>query len=278
MAPGLLEDPRTRGQEAEKDRHGHRHRQQALADHDHRPRDHPLQRSRQVGPLGEAAHQRVDLHRRALAGELVGGGEDRAEQAQQRQQCHQPEQHRDPDPQGAVGPAQEQPAEHQPGQPVRAQDVADEQQRRVHQTEGHEPQVAPPQEGGGLARARPGRLLAPHELHHPVTEQEGEHGVAAHVHGHHREELRGAVERPLGGRVRRPHAGGRDRPQVPDGVGQGDEQKHEPAGQVGREGPLPGSGGSAYRGLPVHGDTSDLSRGLTTIQLLGAAERQPGHP
>lgn len=145
----------------------------------------------------------------------------------------------DPPLQRALAPPQEHQAEDEAQHPVVADDVARHQQGGVQEPDDDQPQTAPAQDPGGAPLGVAGRGLPEEELHHPVAEEEREERIDPQVQHDDHGELHRVVEPRA---VRGLPAGGPapGRPEVEGGVGQNNEQQHDPAREVGCERPLLG--------------------------------------
>jgi hypothetical protein len=212
--------------------------------------------------------------RRTDRGEVAG--DERADRVDHGQQEHDQREH-DRDGEHPVATAQHQPAEEQADHPVVGEDVAGEKQRGVDEPEHDQPEAAAAQDSDGRPLRGAGGHLPPEDLDHPVPEEEREQRVDPQVqHGDHQE-----LHDPVGGRAVDGMPPGRAvvrGPQVEDRVGHDDQQQHDAACEVGRDGALLRPGRSARerriarRGEPIRrGRTA--TRGRHAITVGAGADR-----
>lgn len=236
VALGFFQDPVARGQDPDEEHGGQGER------------SHPGEQPEQ--PLGDAGQQRCEIVRLGEAGALqlcrqaavvTGGQQQRTGRRDQHDGSAEHQEDQDPHAQCAVGTTEEQWHHEQADQPVGAQDVALPQQRRMHETEDQHPRVPPAQDAAHFTGRGASCCLPGVHLPDAVGEQRAEHGVGAAVDHDDGESLREMIGEIPVSRMHRAHAHGA-RIEEPGRVGEGDEQQHHPAREVGGEG-APGERG-----------------------------------
>jgi hypothetical protein len=130
-------------------------------------------------------------------------------------------------------------------EPVRRDDVPGVEQDAVHESDQQHPQAPAPDQPADLPPRRARLLLTAHQLPHPVPEEHAEQRERPAVDDRGDRARDRGVERRA---VEREADEVTLAPQEVVGVGEGDEQQHHAAGEVGREYAL-GQAGRAHTGL-----------------------------
>ena len=242
MLVRLFQDAASRRPERQQHQRDGTERQQAAGNGDERPGGQPgADRDERILLTGGVDHRRGLGRGRAEPGQVAG---DECPDPRRRRRRHHGRGEGAPHQQRAVTTSQEEPAEQQTHQPVRADDVAGHEESGVHETEDDQPQAPSAQDSDRRPLVRARRGLAQEQLHHPVAEEEREQRIDPQVeHGDHQEldhlvRQRAADRMPSGRTVR-------CRPQVEPRVGQDDQRQHQPAGKIGREGAFGGQHAAA---------------------------------
>ena len=132
----------------------------------------------------------------------------------------------------AVAAAQQYRCREHAGEPVGGEEIAEVQQRGVHESKDHEHGVPPEEHAAHAFGCGAGSILAPGQLHQPVAEHHGEYGVGAGVRERQHREVHPPLESE---RVRRE---ARSAKRHASRIGKRDEQQHRSTREVRRQRPF----------------------------------------